>query len=459
MKNTEIAKASFLIVHSGAHQFALPLHCVQKILAELPVTPIPFVPNYIDGLVNIDGTIALQVNLTTLCNESRTASRHELILIETGRALCALQVDYTQERSTLDVRALQADSPPIAKHLLLGESDFKGHTVYILDPQQLGSLIQTNNIYDTNTGTLGKISEQNLTEEDTTIACLVIGSDNDQFAFELQSVVEILEVCPYTPIPDAPMSLLGFSLLRQQTIPMIDLVSLINPNTAVSNKHSWLVVVEREGIYYGLLIEHLLGVEKFPFETFQPVVDNNQQISGVFVHQNTTTLLLSPRQIINDAMAEFLVPYVKQGTVSRVKQTEETSSFLKVLLNCKPFFIPLHTVKRIVPFFPMTPIEDDNKNICGAINIEGKVIPVLSIENILKTDKQQKQNEYVIVGNASQDWAICVEAAENIIKIPLSSIHSETGIDTRLLSGIACVEEELIPLLNPSLFSQQHAQS
>ncbi len=456
MKNTDTTDTSFLLIGCSAHQFALPISCIQKILPTLPVTPIPFVPECVAGLINVDGTIALQVDLATLCGTTNAAKRSELILIETGRALCALHVDQTQERCTLVVQPLQTDQPPIPQELLQGEALHKERTIFILDPQKIGGLIRSDTLPDGGSGTLGKRINQHEAEDNTTIASLVVSNGEEQYAFELQSVVEILEACDYTPIPDAPIGLLGFCLLRQQTIPVMDLARLINPNAA-STEHTRLIVVERDGIHYGLLINQLIGVKKFPFDSFQPVVDGNQLVSGLFIHENITTLLLSPRQIISDALAGFLAPYTKQHTEQRSEQKEETLSFLKITLCQKPFVIPLHNIKRILPFFPMTPLDDDKENICGAINVEGKVIPVLSIESILRMEQQQRRNEYLIVGDTTQDWAICVEAAQHIIRIPLSSIHSETTTDTRLLSGIARVEEELIPLLNPNLFSQRQS--
>ena len=455
MKYSETATTQFLVITSGEHCFALPAGCVQKILSTLPVTPIPFVHTCIDGLVNVDGAIAIQINLATLCRTTTHASRTELILIETGRALYALQAERIVERTALTPQPLHTDNTPITNTLLAGEAAYKNGTIYILAPQCIGTLIQTGSAQSNSTGALGKMIDTQGAEEDATIACLAVGVGNDEYALELQSVIEILEVDAYTPIPNAPTGLLGFSLLRNQTIPVIALASLVGVDTAASTEQAWLIVVEREGAHYGLLVNQLRGVKKFPFDSFQPVVDGNQHISGLFIHENTTTLLLSPRQIIADGMVSFLAPYITQHQQVSEQRKEESGSFLKIMLCQKPFVIPLHNVKRIVPFFPMNHLDNKTDNICGAINIDGKVIPVLSIEKILKIDQQHTRNEYIIVGDATQDWAICVDAAQYIVNIPLSQIHSETIVDARPLSGIALIDGELIPLINPNLFSHQ----
>lgn len=455
MKNNEITATQYLVITSGKHCFALPAVCVRKIIPALPVTPIPFVPASIDGLVNVDGAIAIQVNLATLSNTTHLG-RTELILIDTGRALCALQAERIVERTHLTLQPLPVEADtPIDKNLLAGIAPHADNRVYILNPQRIGELIQTSPLREGTTGILGKVADNHRTEEHMTIACLIVGIGKDQYAFELQSVIEIVEAGSYTAIPDAPNGLLGFCLLRDQTIPVIALADLLTTETR-TGEQSWLIVVEREGALYGLLVNQLLGVKKFPFESFQPVIDSGQQVSGMFIHEETTTLSLSPRQIIDENMANFLTPYVEKNINDSLIEKEATSSFLKIILGEKSFVIPLHNVKRIVPFFPMNLLNDKTDNICGAINIEGKIIPVLAIEKILKIE-QHTHNEYIIVGDAAQEWAICVEAAQHIVQIPLSSIHSESTPDARPLSGIARVEEELIPLLNPNLFSQQWA--
>ena len=456
MKNLDTTTTQFLLIASGEHHFALPAACVQKILSPLPVTPIPFVPTCIDGLVNIDGTIAIQVSLATLCHHDAHTGRTELILVETGRALCALLVERIVARTELTTQdLLPTDTAPIDSTLLAGTASYQNQPVYWLAPERIGQLIQTSPLREGSTSALGKMSDTYRADDEATIACLAVAIGADQYAFELQSVIEILEADSYTPIPDAPAGLLGFSLLRQQTIPVIALANLVDATATATAEAAWLLVVEREGAQYGLLVNQLHGVKKFPFESFQPVIDSGQCISGIFIHEDTTTLLLSPRQIINDTMAQFLAPYVTQNRLNAASEKEATGSFLRVTLCQKTFIIPLHNVKRIVPFFPMNPLDDKTDTVCGAINIEGKVIPVLALEKMLKMTPQHSNNEYVIVGDATHDWAICVEAAQHIVHIPLSHIHSETALDTRALSGIARVNDELIPLLNPTMFSQQ----
>jgi chemotaxis signal transduction protein len=455
MKNDETSAMQYLVITSGKHYFALPTACVRKIISTLPITPIPFVPSSIDGLINVDGTIAIQVNLATLSNTTHTG-RTELILIDTGRALCALQAERIIERTHLTSPSLLMEAPPIDINLLAGMVQHANNSVYILDPQRIGELIQTSPLHEGTAGILGKIADNNLTEDRSTIACLTVSIGKDQYAFELQSVVEILEAGGYTTIPDAPIGLLGFFLLREQTIPVIALADLLTTEISATEQ-AWLIVIEREGILYSVLVNQLLGVQKFPFANFQPIIDANQKISGMFIHEETTTLLLSPQQIIDASMIDFLAPYVEKNTSNTTMEKEETNSFLKVMLGEKPFIIPLKNVKRIVPFFPMNHLDDKTDNICGAINIEGKIIPVLAIEKILKIKQSHTYNEYIIVGDDAQDWAICVEAAQHIVQIPLSSIHSESTTDFRPLSGIARIAEELIPLLNPNLFSLQRS--
>ncbi|MBK8288450.1 MAG: chemotaxis protein CheW [Cellvibrionales bacterium] len=96
MKSPELITSHYLTFTSGTSCFAVPADCVQEILCLHTVTPLPFVPECIDGLVNIEGKIAVQVNFSHLHGQAHHKGK-ELILIDTGRSLCALKVDEVRK--------------------------------------------------------------------------------------------------------------------------------------------------------------------------------------------------------------------------------------------------------------------------------------------------------------------------------------------------------------------------
>src|SRR6478735_10041688 len=105
MKNNEAAVSEYLIFTCGAGRFAIAAPSVQEILRPHAVTPLPFVPACIDGLINVEGKIAVQVNLSQLIGQAHHQGK-ELILINTERALCALKVDEVLGKLSLETESI-----------------------------------------------------------------------------------------------------------------------------------------------------------------------------------------------------------------------------------------------------------------------------------------------------------------------------------------------------------------
>lgn len=460
MKNPDATPQPFLIVTSGRHHFALPVACVQEIVYPRSVTPLPFVAPCIDGLINIDGLIAVQVNLAALYQGAipseiaPPANGGELVLIQTGRAPCALWVERVIARSLLTPETEISSDTPVEPALLSGEALQADQRIFLLNPHSIGKLVYTSPLTTTDTNLLGKITASDEEETEMTIECVVIGIGEDRYALELQTITEIVEAGHYTTTPGAPQGLLGFQLLREQTLAVMNLSTLIHHQSTSATDLHWCVVVEHDQLRYGLYFNTLFGIEKFPFNTFHPIVDSNSAISGHFVHNNTSTLLLSPRALISTELGEYLAERSAQQQLQQ-DIVEDTTRFLKIQLRQKTYAIPVDRVRRITPFFPMETLSNNDEHICGAINIEGKIIPVLAIEQALQmTTQPHIDGEYVIVGDHAQEWAIRVDSAEQIIHIPTSHIRAISGQESHWFSGIAHLENQLVPLLDFSLPTQ-----
>jgi chemotaxis signal transduction protein len=465
MKNSELTHQHYLIFTSSAHHFALPTHCVREIIYPHPVTPLPFVPSCIDGLINVEGDIAVQVNVATLCgtpssqqpSQQPSQQSGELILIETGRALCALRVDNVIEQAAITVQTLQETSPPIDAALLCGEALYKQQRVFIIAPDCIGALVQTSPLPELGTGFLGKMEAQEHAEDNTTIACLVFSLNGDSYALALKNIIEIVEAEDFTTLPDAPACLMGFSLLRNQTLPIIDLATAIGHSTSTTERNFWLII-ERHHTRYGLCISSLQGIQNFPTATFQESLDTNAFHSGLFIYQNSSTLLLNPDRIVSDALVNTLAPFITQSIDEKLAQQEDTESFLTVVLQEKTYAIPVQQVKRITPFFPMETLHNAPDTLCGAINIDGNIIPVITLDKAAPHEHHHT-GEYIVVGNASQDWAIRVDAAHHIVKVPLSKMQKSSSQEGHFLNGMAHINHELVPLLDFSFINHSYITS
>lgn len=464
MKNTEPTTGEYLAFTCGTGRFAVAAASVQEILYPHAVTPLPFVPACIDGLINIEGTIAVQVNFSQLIGQAHHQGK-ELVLINTERALCALKVDEVVGRLLLDTQAIlpflteeytafHAEIDNIEADCFTGKATHDGTTLLIVNHQRIGQLVQAGAAQPRGEGILGRIDSSDEMEEDMDIACLVISSGADHYAFELSGIMEIVEAGTYTPIPGAPDYLKGFHLVRDQALPVIDLLTMLARPDPDAEK-GWIIIVEQENFRYGLLVTAIEGIENFPLDSYEPIVDTDSNLSGLFVHEGKTTVLLSPKRVVHDEIFDTLSQHAAFHAEEKIIATEQTERYLQVSICRNTYAIPIENVRRVSPHFPMENIADAENNIRGAIDMDGRIIPVLALENALALKHLVAQGEYVIVGNNQREWAICVDVAQGIVDVPASQIKRMPHGNTRFVNGVAHIKEHLVSLLDFSILQNQ----
>jgi purine-binding chemotaxis protein CheW len=155
---------------------------------------------------------------------------------------------------------------------------------------------------------------------------------------------------------------------------------------------------------------------------------------------------------VHDDVFEVLSRHITSHVSDSSNHQEELERYLRVTMYEADYAIPVEYVRRITEFFPMENISNAQGNIRGAINMNGNIIPVLDMERALNLQSFFDQNEYVIVGNNQQEWAICVDAAHGLVDVPASKVQRmhQQGSNS-FVNGVVRIDEQLIPLLDFSI--------
>ncbi len=104
-------KVELIAFEAGGQLFGLDIMAVREIRAWTPVTPLPQVPHYVAGVVNLRGAVLPVIDLAARLGwpPTETTPRHAIIVIQLGAQTVGLIVD-----SVSDIVALPADAlqPP-----------------------------------------------------------------------------------------------------------------------------------------------------------------------------------------------------------------------------------------------------------------------------------------------------------------------------------------------------------
>ena len=103
-----------------------------------------------------------------------------------------------------------------------------------------------------------------------------------RFAVEVRHAREVVVLDEYTIVPLAPDHLLGVANLRGDIMPLVDIGPLLGRAPAPAGPEARALVVEREGIRVGLLIDEVLGIESLDGS---PSADDHDEPGGVIARR------------------------------------------------------------------------------------------------------------------------------------------------------------------------------
>lgn len=441
----------FLVVESDARWFALPTRAVDAAVAPRPVTPLPFVPPWVEGLINVNERILPLVDLRRLLGMAQPTTGGELVVIESTRGPCALRVDRVVGKAEVaagEVQSHRAEGHSVADAAVCGRFEWESRSVLVLDDDALGRCVNVAEAPQGQRGLLGRLQHE---EDDVAaqqqVECVLFESAGENYALGLQDVVEILDLPAATPVPGAPGAAEGLARVRDEVVLVLSLARLLRRGDSRADAHS-VIIVERDGVRYGLRVDRLEGIQSFTPDALRRIEDEGSELTGVLARDERLFGLLTPGSVINPALHAMLAPLVPRRNQATETQRETLHPVLQVALGDEDFAIPLGNVRRIAEYSAAEPLRDGEQGlVSGAVTVDGNVLPVVDLGRVLQADGNNT-GAWVIVGDDDREWAIAVREAKQILDIPQGAIEEIGGRADGFVTAVANVDRRLISLLS-----------
>lgn len=423
-----------------------------------PVTPLPFVPDYIEGLVNIDGRIATCLDLGRLFAENNTPSAGTAIaLVETGRSLCALRVqavlpsvrvaDSVIEGSD---REAAGDSPA---GCVMGRFFDSGQIVEILDAGRIGLLVRPRSIPPGKPGIRGKAAARQLAVEDS-LHVLVCSVAEERYGFAIEKIIELVEVQPTVPVPGAPDWIAGIGQVRGVPFLMTTLQGLLQRPVTEAAVHRWIVMVEDNGLTFGVLLDDIAGIQAFTSTAITPIPHPDSAITAVLENRaGELVMLVDPQQLVSASRREVLQGFAPDNWDAAAGETTECLECLAVAVADERFVIPLSLVSRIVQYQPYEQLDTDARHVLGVIDVDGRVVPVVNA-NPDVPDSFGAWSEYIVMEHEQAAYAVRVSATDEVISLPVKAITASSHAGQEFVSAVAHFGDNLYSMFNPEKLKQ-----
>lgn len=137
-QKTVIRRKKFMVFKLGDDRFAIPLGQVKEVIGLTVITPIPDVPKYFKGLVNLRGkiisTLDLRMKLGIPVKES-TSKRTCIIISELSEIVLGTLVDDVTEVLSIDEDHIEREldiSSKMSREYITGVVKFEAQALIVL---------------------------------------------------------------------------------------------------------------------------------------------------------------------------------------------------------------------------------------------------------------------------------------------------------------------------------------
>lgn len=127
-----------------------------------------------------------------------------------------------------------------------------------------------------------------------TLEIMAFSLHEQAFCVPTTSIREIRGYSVATPLPHAPVDVIGVMNLRGSVIPVIDLAVKLGMKSIEPNERCAIIVAEVQGIAIGLVVDRVSDILNIPAESVQPMPD----IKAVGTTDYSDGIVIQPSGII-----------------------------------------------------------------------------------------------------------------------------------------------------------------
>jgi len=463
-----------VIFEVAGQRYALPATNVSEVLDPVPVTPLPYAPPFVDGLVNVAGVVVVQLDAAKRLGavESLEPTRGSVLVIGDGNADSAVHVARVLTKATIadDDIARQEGGGGHENHFFVGSFQWKDTSVLVLD----GAAFSLDDITAVGQptgdgGLLGSaigLSGRSVSHEevsDSEFSCVIVQCNNERYGIPLHEVGEVVDDFNLTALPHAPTEVCGMALLRGAPLLGLSLSLMLGGSGNVPLKK--MVVVERNGVRFGLLVEEVLGIENFSDGAVQQV-EQGSEIDGYLIGANGAMIgLLGLNGLITEERFARYNKYLIKNNISFSKGDAALTAVTKVRmltfrLGTEQCAIPLRLVERVEEYREITGLPGgDGAGLSGAVQIQGGVVPVIDLRAEMGGEIDNNNVTFLVVRIDGGAWALTVNQVERVIEINDSDIEQVKTMKTDYIGAVGRLNGRLISILTLGPLMEKSAEN
>jgi len=450
------------IISLNGNFYGLPTSVVRKVCDPIPVTPLPFSPEYVDGLVNIGGSIIVQSDLSMQLEGSKPlpADSGQIVVIESSGEIIALHVEQVllmvnvddSEIHNINIEELQ---PGLELSLLTGMFQWDDNPVLNLDAHQFGiKQLENRKSHNNAEGLVAQNEAESKTdsieEEGRSLSSfLVVGSCNERYALAMENVCFVEDVGVITSLPQSPAEVVGMTSFHKAPLLVLGLGVMMGQQQHSGSK---LVVVQYQGFRCALCVDYLYGIHRQESRDNHAIIEQDGELAGYFLGEddrligvlNFDALFTTQRQA---SLRRYLVV---DSLLATVKARVPTTRLLTFNVGGEFCALPLTLVNSVVEYQKVKLLPDGGgQHLHGAVQIHGNILPVVDLRlQMGVSSKITPLTSYIVAGGEGDRWALIVDQVDRVVEIAESNLEPSHSNEQQCVEAIGRINDELISVMS-----------
>lgn len=126
-----------------------------------------------------------------------------------------------------------------------------------------------------------------------------------RFVAPMGEVSEMLEVPVCTHLPGVQSWVKGIANVRGRLLPLFDMANFFGDVLNAQRKQHRVLILEAEGLYSGLMVDRVFGMQHFPVDTFsaeqgQDLAEMASYVDGCYQVNNLEWAVFSPAKLAQE---------------------------------------------------------------------------------------------------------------------------------------------------------------
>ncbi len=283
--------------------------------------------------------------------------------------------------------------------------------------------------------------------QDGRLALFQIG-DND-FAFALNSVAEIVRPPALAHMPLAPDSLLGLANLRGVVLPVLSISRLLGLPANTIDEASRVIVVEGAAPV-GFVVDRMIGLLEIPAEridkdTAGAGLADSDVLDGIVkgASGEPPIKILNPQRVLQDRFSSLDVSRPREAlgsaaasaaTIRSDVETNAECAFVSFDLGEQEYAVPLESVREVIPLpSSMSEIARSGTAVLGVVTLREHLLPIVSLRTLLgMPDRPHDEASKVVVLSMGQTaFGLVTDRTRDIIRTDPKLVDVAPALLTR----------------------------